>query len=87
MEHELKTWPEPYDAVESGAKLHEIRVYDRPYCVGDTLRLRRWDPATKRYTGRETTRVITYITHGGEWGLPPMLAVLSIALPTTGGPR
>src|SRR5688572_2161648 len=73
-EHELKAWPEPFAALLSGAKVHEVRRNDRDFMVGDTLRLREWDPGIRHqvgavtimerlagYTGRETTRLVTYI--------------------------
>lgn len=61
MEHELKCWPEYYDAVERGDKPFEIRKWDRPYRVGDTLLLRRYDPSTQDYTGQQMRRKITYL--------------------------
>ena len=42
--HELKTWPEPFASIRSGAKTHEIRRNDRDYQVGDTLLLGEWLP-------------------------------------------
>jgi ParB family chromosome partitioning protein len=41
----LKCWPEPFDAVVEGRKTFEWRRDDRGYAVGDTLRLRKWDPS------------------------------------------
>lgn len=46
MEHELKCWTEPFAATPDGSKPFEIRKYDRPYRVGDVLRLREWSPRT-----------------------------------------
>ncbi len=59
--HELKCWPEYYDAVASGAKTFEIRKNDRDYQVGDTLILRRYNPVSKEYTGESLVRTVTYI--------------------------
>ena len=58
--HELKTVPPYFDAVARGDKPFEIRKNDRGYRVGDTLRLREWDG--ERYTGREVTADVTYVT-------------------------
>jgi hypothetical protein len=45
-QHELKTDPEAFDAVASGAKTFELRRNDRDYQVGDVLVLKR-----TRHTG------------------------------------
>lgn len=44
MIHELKTWPEFWDAVDRGEKTFEVRRDDRGFQVGDTLWLHRWQP-------------------------------------------
>lgn len=62
MRHELKIWPEYFDAVESGLKTFEIRRNDRGYEAGDTLMLREYDPVSDTYTGRSLIRRITYIS-------------------------
>lgn len=82
MEHDLKTWPESYDAVARGDKTHEVRRCDRPYHVGDVLTLRRWDPQAEEYTGDVLHRQITYITPLSKWVPGPEAAkwcVLSIS--------
>lgn len=65
--HELKTWPQYFEAIANGVKTFEIRRNDRLFEVGDALRLREWEPAAGAplggsHTGRECTRHITYIT-------------------------
>lgn len=77
--HELKTWPGPFAAILDGRKTYEIRKADRDFQVGDRLVLNEWHPL-HGYTGRGTDRVISYITRGGEWGLPVELCVLGLAV-------
>lgn len=77
--HELKTWPEPFQAVSDGRKRYEIRRDDRGFRVGDVLFLREWDPNTGDYTGREVARHVEYVTPGGAWGLPKDLCVMSLS--------
>ena len=82
--HELKTWPEMFQAVLAGIKTHEIRKNDRPYAVGDVLHLQEFDPTPCRncsvgmYTGATLDAEVTFITAGGEWGIPDDLCVMSI---------
>jgi len=57
--HELKTWPEYFDAVASGAKPFEIRLNDRDFKVGDVLVLRHFDPKTNTSDGREIARALS----------------------------
>jgi hypothetical protein len=89
MTHDLKTWPEPFQAILDGTKTYEIRTTgDRTFAVGDVLRLREWLPfGDQRYTGRETTRVVSYITPPGRWGLPSDLCVMALASPAPVEPR
>ena len=84
--HELKIWPEPFEAVTLGDKRYEIRKDDRGYAVGDYLVLKEYDPSPdtsvqtrpRGFTGRECRVVLRYITPAGAWGLPPNLCVMSI---------
>lgn len=62
MVHELKTWPQYFEAVSSGVKRFEIRKDDRGFKVGDTLRLLEFDPETKAYSGRSCEVCVTYLT-------------------------
>lgn len=80
VEHVIKCWPEPFQAIIDGTKRHEIRVDDRGYAVGDVLNLREYstDGLSGFYTGRSHRVRVTYKTPGGTWGLPEGLCVLSI---------
>lgn len=90
--HQLKTWPEPFEAVKRGDKRYEIRADDRGFAVNDVLHLREWDPAPGKivqtrpegYTGREVYARVTYMTPGGAWGLPARVCVMSIEVIANG---
>lgn len=64
--HRLKTWPEYFQAVRSGAKTFEARKDDRGFQVGDTLAMDEWDPGTGQFTGAQEVRVVTYVLRGTE---------------------
>lgn len=76
--HHLKTWPQFFEAISSGAKTFELRRNDRPFAVGDTLVLQEWVPETEGYTGAEERRVVTYIMRSG-FGLPAGYCIMSLA--------
>lgn len=76
--HELKIWPEFFQAVLTGKKTHEIRVNDRNFKAGDVLWLRYFDPNKDAYSGDSLFCDLTYVSLGGEWGIPDDIAVLSI---------
>ena len=61
MTHELKTHPVYYQAVIDGIKGFELRWDDRRFEVEDVLRLREYDPATGKYTGRYCYVWVDYI--------------------------
>ena len=78
-DHHLKTWPEPFQAVWSGKKTHEVREFDRPFAVGDTLRLfEYYPPPAENFTGRYVRAFVQYITPPDSFGLPSNLGVMSI---------
>jgi len=72
MTHELKCWPEFFQAMLSGSKTFEARRNDRNFKVGDNLVLKERTPADSihsnegEYSGREITALVTYILHGSE---------------------
>lgn len=62
-EHELKIEPDYFDGVISRQKTFEHRYNDRDFQTGDTLYLREYIPKRRKYTGRNCTACITYITN------------------------
>lgn len=78
MKHELKVWPEYFDAIISGAKTFEFRDNDRGFNVGDELVLRAWSPKTGDYIGLRTTRRVTYMLEGPAFGLPEGKVILAL---------
>lgn len=44
MRHELKIWPQYYQAVANGSKTFEVRKNDRAFQKGDEVVLREYDP-------------------------------------------
>jgi len=67
--HELKTWPEYFEAIWDERKNFELRKNDRNFEVGDVLLLQEYEPTTEVYSGRVIKVTVTYILFGGEWGL------------------
>lgn len=62
MTHELKTWPDFYEAILDGRKNFEVRRDDRGFQAGDLVYLREYDPASGgRYTGRSLQARIGYV--------------------------
>jgi hypothetical protein len=86
--HDLKCWSSEYDATVRGDKPFEVRAtHDRDFSVGDVLVLWKWDPNTRGYVYPERVGMgdsvhsrwlVTYVLHGGRFGLPPGLCVLGI---------
>lgn len=88
-EHVLKCWPEPFMGIVSGDKVHEFRVDDRGFEVGDVLVLREWTPAWLKdepdhfyggtFTGHQVRRRVTYLSRGPDFGIPKGYVVMSLA--------
>lgn len=74
-QHDVKCWPDMFEAIESGAKPFDIRLNDRGYQKGDTLVLHEYDPnaltlpVEGRYSGKTIHKRINYVLSG--WGLQP----------------
>jgi ParB family chromosome partitioning protein len=77
--HDLKCHPGPFQALVDGLKTFEFRKNDRNFKVGDYLRLREWVPSTSAYTCREARRLVTYVLHGQDFGVPEDHVVMSIS--------
>lgn len=71
--HELKTWPEFFQAMLDRLKTFDARkATDRDFKFGDVLLLREWTPADSihsalgEYSGRYIKAEVTYILHGSK---------------------
>jgi hypothetical protein len=63
--HDVKSIQPHFDEVVSGVKTAELRIDDRGYEVGDTLRQREF--VGGRYTGNYVEHEITHKLSGGPW--------------------
>lgn len=75
--HDLKCWPEFFQAIVDGRKTFEIRKDDRGFAVGDALTLREWDYEMACYTGRARVVEVTYIARD-VFGIPSDVVVMGI---------
>ena len=80
QEHFVKTWPEFFEPISSGAKTAEFRLNDRNYQLGDKIVHEEYDPNSRRYSGRKAITLVTHIVYGGVCGIPEGYCVMSIAL-------
>ena len=79
--HELKIWPQYFEAVRSGVKRYEVRSNDRVFQVGDEINLREWDPAPAAYTGRTVSVKIVHVTDSTVWDfIPNWITIFGIEL-------
>jgi len=70
--HELKTLPRYWEAVWAGVKTFEVRRNDRGFEIGDELSL------VNMATGQAIRRKVTYVLHGGQFGIEPGFVVMGI---------
>ena len=80
VQHQLKSWPEYYEAIADGSKSFDLRIDDRKYEVGDLVQFEEFRPATNNYTGMVTQRRITYILRDFA-GLMPGYCIIAIEPP------
>ena len=78
MTHELKVWAEYFNEVATGKKPFEVRKNDRNFKENDILFLREWNNETKEYTGRSVQLIVTYILHGGQFGIARGYVVMGL---------
>ncbi|KYG89989.1 hypothetical protein A0U40_09705 [[Bacillus] sp. KCTC 13219] len=76
--HDLKIYPEPFDAICKGLKTWEWRFNNRNYRVGDKLKLNEFDPVTISYTGKFEEVRVTYLIEGGQFDIPEGYVIMSI---------
>ena len=84
LTHELKCWPEQYQAIVDRRKTFEVRKTDRAFQTGDVLWLREYEPDKsltkfgRGYTGRELKAEVMFLMLPGQFGLGPDVCVMSI---------
>lgn len=78
--HEVKTWPEPFQAIIDGLKTFDVRLNDRHYELDDLLCHKEFDPVKGEYTGRTAVTNVKYVQPGGQFGVDSRCVVLSISL-------
>ena len=77
MTHELKCLVEPFQAKWDGDKNWEFRKNDRDYKIGDILKEREYDAEKNVYSSREILEEVTWILHGGTFGVPEGYVIMS----------
>lgn len=83
MHHQLKCWPEPFEAIATKRKLFELRLNDRGFLEGDSVLLKEWEPKTCTYSGRWIFCRVGYVLYGPcEFGgLEAGYCIWTIVLP------
>lgn len=77
--HDLKAWPHFFEAMADRSKSFEIRRNDRNYRVGDTLRIRKYDPSFGFYGDEPLLFEVTYAMFDEDFpAIMPGFVVLGI---------
>ncbi|WP_375274447.1 DUF3850 domain-containing protein [Methylorubrum thiocyanatum] len=80
VDHEFKSHPDVFWPAARGEKTFEYRRDDRGgYEIGQTVRLRCYDPTCGYHDAAPLDRRITNILRGGEFELPQGYCILSLA--------
>jgi hypothetical protein len=80
--HELKIWPDVFDAVVSGKKTWEFRRDDRGFSEGDTVILHLFDPKNSgQQLDRILERKIGYMLRGPDFGIPEGYVIFTLLNP------
>lgn len=81
--HDLKVYPQFWEAVKNGSKPFEVRRNDRNFKVGDVVRLRHYDPKSGVIDrSNEVCYPISYILHHEDFpiGVPVGFVVLGFGV-------
>lgn len=76
--HNLRTWPDFWEAIAGGEKTFEVRKNDREFEVGDTLKLNWYFPEKDEYDGSWIEATVTYILYGPAFGVEEGYCVMAI---------
>lgn len=84
--HDLKTDPEAFQPSADGVKNFEIRFDDRDFKPGDHITLHETQYSGEEmkegkpliYTGRSRIGEISYVLHGGNYGLMEGWVILAV---------
>lgn len=71
--HEVKSWPDYFATLKSGARNFDLRRADRHYKVGDLMIISEFDDRLGKFTGEKLERKITFVLEGvGSGAITPM---------------
>lgn len=87
LTHQLKIFPEFFEAIRAKDKTFELRKNDRSFQLGDVLILKEFDQEKNKYTGRWVKVKITYILQGEKafnFGLRNGFCCMSLNIITEG---
>lgn len=84
--HDLKSWPNSFNAWDNDKKQFEFRKDDRNFQLGDTVILREYDPILKKFSGCWRMGKIKYILkgrRGASVGLQEGYCIFSLDMHTS----